>query len=101
MKNKPSQPDTGISTREARLHFSELLGRAEYAKERIKLTRHGKTVAYIVPPEDIEALQQQEEISYRQFAAKIDTAVEQMNNGQYLTDKAFEAEINCFMDDEP
>lgn len=46
-----------ISTAEAREHFSEIINRAIYAKERILLTRRGKEVAAIIPLEDLKLLE--------------------------------------------
>jgi prevent-host-death family protein len=45
-----------VTTVEARNNFSEVVNRAAYGKERILLTRRGKTIAAIVPAEDFRRL---------------------------------------------
>jgi len=50
-----------ISTAEARNHFSEVINRAAYGKERIVLTRRGKDIVGVVPVEDVELLQRLED----------------------------------------
>ena len=45
---------TKMTTVEARDHFSDLINRAAYGKERIILTRRGKALAAVVPVEDID-----------------------------------------------
>ena len=42
---------------EVREKFAEIAGRVQYAHERLALTRHGKTVGAIVPPEDAALLE--------------------------------------------
>lgn len=51
---------TGISIVKARTEFAELINRAAYGKERIILSRHGKSVAAIVPIESLKALEAME-----------------------------------------
>jgi len=41
----------------ARDHLSDLLGRAEYAKERVVIRKRRKRVAALVPIEDLELLE--------------------------------------------
>jgi len=36
---------------EAKLHFGDLLGRVAYGKERVTITRRGRPMAVLVPPE--------------------------------------------------
>ena len=50
-----------MSTSEARNHFSDLINRAAYGKERIRLTRRGKDIVGIVPVEDLELLRRLED----------------------------------------
>ena len=45
-----------FTTVSARNQLSEVINFAAYGKERIALTRRGKTVAYVVPVEDVEML---------------------------------------------
>ena len=49
------------STKEARGRLSEIINRAAFGKERIVLTRHGKSVAAVVPIEDLELLEKLED----------------------------------------
>lgn len=82
MQYNPLPDEEGVPTKEARLHFSELLGRAHHAKERIRLTKNGKTVAYLVPPEDVELLKERER---EQLLSEIYEGFQQIDNGDYLT----------------
>jgi len=50
------QVDETIRATEARAKLSELLNRVAYAGERIGLTRRGKTVAVLVPVDDLARL---------------------------------------------
>ncbi len=52
----------GISIVKARTEFAELINRAAYGKERIILSRHGKSVAAIVPMESLKALEALEKL---------------------------------------
>lgn len=47
-----------LSAREARNHFSEIIHRAAFGKERLVVTKHGKGVAAIIPIEDLQALEE-------------------------------------------
>ena len=46
---------------EIREKFAEITGRVQFAGERIAIQKHGKTVAALVPPSDLEALRALEE----------------------------------------
>lgn len=46
-----------MSTTDARQHFAELVNRSAYGKERVLLTHHGRTLAAVVPLEDLELLE--------------------------------------------
>lgn len=50
-----------MTTVEAREHFSDVVNRAAYGKERVLLLRHGKQVAAVVPVEDLVLLEQLED----------------------------------------
>lgn len=52
---------TKVSTAVARKQFSDVINRASYAKERVALTRYGRTLAAIVPAEDLEWLEAMED----------------------------------------
>jgi prevent-host-death family protein len=45
-----------VSVAEARRSLADLINRAHEGQERIVLTRRGKPVAVLVPPEDVELL---------------------------------------------
>jgi prevent-host-death family protein len=47
-----------IPVTQARDELAELVNRVAYGHERITLTRHGKAVAGLVPPEDLAWLEQ-------------------------------------------
>jgi prevent-host-death family protein len=49
---------TTVTTKDARNQLSELVNRAAYGKERIVLTRRGKSIAALVPLDDLLALEQ-------------------------------------------
>ncbi len=46
-----------ISVKEAREHFAELLNRAAYGGELVRIARHGKVVAGIVSTEDLQLIE--------------------------------------------
>ena len=49
-------PDA-LNVSEVREKFAEITGRVQFAGERIALRKHGKTVAVLVPPSDLETLE--------------------------------------------
>ncbi|MGH7813916.1 MAG: type II toxin-antitoxin system Phd/YefM family antitoxin [Candidatus Binataceae bacterium] len=57
MKAKKQPPSGAISTAAARNHFSDLINRVAYGKDRVVLTRRRRPLAAIVPIEDIELLE--------------------------------------------
>jgi len=48
---------SSITTASAREHFSEIINRSSYGKERIVLSRRGKDLAAIVPMEDLKLIE--------------------------------------------
>lgn len=52
----------GVSIAQARADFADLINRAAYGKERIVLSRHGKSVCAIVPMESLKALEALEKL---------------------------------------
>ena len=51
-----------LTTAEARADFADVINRVGYGKERIAIARRGsKVIAFIVPPEDVAALEAIEE----------------------------------------
>lgn len=51
-----TETEAGIGLELARSTLGELAIRAGYSGERIPLTRHGKPIAFIVGPKDVERL---------------------------------------------
>mgnify|MGYP005823044923 CR=1 FL=1 len=49
-----------VSTRELRSRLSDVLARAQYAGERIGVTRNGKLAAVVISVADLEALEEYE-----------------------------------------
>ena len=52
---------TTMTSVEARDHFSDLLNRTAYGKERIVVTRRGQELAAILPVEDLRLLEELED----------------------------------------
>ncbi len=52
---------TKISTLEARKNLASIINSAQYGKERIILTRHGKAVAGIISIDDLNLLEELED----------------------------------------
>lgn len=48
---------SSITTASAREHFSEIINRSSYGKERIVLSRRGKDLAAIIPMEDLKLIE--------------------------------------------
>jgi prevent-host-death family protein len=46
---------------EAREHFATIINQVAFGGERVRLTRHGKAVAAVVPIEDVEFLEDLED----------------------------------------
>ena len=46
-----------LSVSEVREKLSEVTGRVQFSGDRIVMQKHGKTVAVLVPPSDLEALE--------------------------------------------
>ena len=51
------KPMTRIPTSEARLQFAEVVNKVAFGGERIRLQRHGKDVAAVVPIEDLRLIE--------------------------------------------
>jgi prevent-host-death family protein len=52
---------SAVSVSEARQDFAELVNRAAYRGERLRVSRHGRVVAAIVPIEDLDLLERLED----------------------------------------
>ncbi len=65
-----------VPVTEARDEFAELVNRAAYAHDRVRLTRHGRVVAALISAEDLaffEALEADNELrAYRSAKAEDD-----------------------------
>jgi prevent-host-death family protein len=61
---------TTITTVEAREHFSDMLNRTAYGKERIVVTRRGRELAAILPVEDLRLLEELEDLGDLREAVK-------------------------------
>ena len=70
---------TTISAEKARNQFSDIIKRAQYAKERTVVTWHGKKVAAIISVEDLNLLQMVlERLEYRKDVADARAALEEI-----------------------
>lgn len=68
---------TKVSSREARVKFSEIINRARYARERTVITSSGKDVAAVVAMDDLRLLEAiLEEIEYREDVKAAESALE-------------------------
>lgn len=56
---------TAVPVGEARDHLSELLGEVERTHERVNITRHGRPIAVLLSPDDLESLEETIEILSR------------------------------------
>ena len=65
-----------VTTRELRAQLADVLGRAQYAGERIGITRNGKLAAVMISVADLEALEEweaaQDVAAYREAKARDD-----------------------------
>jgi prevent-host-death family protein len=59
-----------ISISDARGHLAELVEQGAYDKETVEITRRGKVLAVLVPPEDRELISRIEEEAERQSIAE-------------------------------
>lgn len=80
-----------ITTVNAREHFSELINRAAYGKERIIISRRGRGLMALVPLDDLRLLELAEDlIDVRD--AKI--ALKEYDNGQVVSLADVEQRLN-------
>ena len=80
-----------ITTVNAREHFSELINRAAYGKERIIISRRGRGLMALVPLDDLRLLELAEDlIDVRD--AKI--ALKEYDNGQVVSLADIEQRLN-------
>jgi prevent-host-death family protein len=56
-----------LNSTDARENLADVLNRVAYAKVRVRITRHGKEVAAVVPIEDLELIERlEDEIDIRE-----------------------------------
>lgn len=56
-----------LNSTDARQNLADVLNRVAYAKDRVRITRRGKTVAAVVPIEDLELIERlEDEIDIRE-----------------------------------
>ena len=82
---------TEYTTAEARNQFSEVINKAAYGKERVRLSRRGKVIAVVVPVEDIEVLEKLED---RLDARDVKAAIRQGETAGTISLDAFLDELN-------
>jgi prevent-host-death family protein len=70
-RKKMAAGQRAFTTAEARNAFSEVINSAACGKDRIALTRRGRTIAYVVPPDDVEALEAIEDRIDSEAARKV------------------------------
>jgi len=61
MSVKKKSAREAVSTVAARRHFSDLINRVAYGKDRIVLTRRDRPLAAVVPIEDVALLEEMED----------------------------------------
>ena len=74
-----------ITTADAKDQFIELVNRVAHGKERIILTRRGREIAAIIPMDDLELLQSNQ--NKKDLAAAIDALKEARESGTILPEQ--------------
>lgn len=70
---------TTLSAEQARNQFSDVVKRAQYAKESTVVTSYGKKVAAVIPIEDLKLLEMLlEKLEYRRDLEEARAALEEM-----------------------
>lgn len=79
---------------DARDRFSELIGEVERTHERIVVTRHGRPVAVVIAPDDLESLEETLDIlSDPRALAEIRESAEDIAAGRMVTIDEIRAEF--------
>lgn len=79
---------------DARDHFSELIGEVERTHERVTVTRHGKPVAVVLSPDDLESLEETLDILSQPGAlAEIQESWEDIAAGRLVSIEEVRAEF--------
>lgn len=61
-----------VTVSEARERLAELLGQVEHGSEQVTITKHGRTVAAIVPMEDLAFMESAEDAFWRRRLNEIE-----------------------------
>ena len=61
---------TSVTAKDLKDHPADVLGRVQYGKERVAVTRYGKEVAAVVPIEDARLLERLEDLIDAEDALK-------------------------------
>jgi prevent-host-death family protein len=86
-----SHEQSHVSVSEAREEFAELVNRAAYTGERIRIYRRGRPVAAIVPIEDAEYMERLED----EFDLKaVEEALADPENATHIPWEEVEAELD-------
>lgn len=80
-----------MTTVEARKHFSELINRTSYGKERVILSRRGKKLLALVPLEDLRLIELAEDLIDSRDA---ELAINEYKNGQVVPLEKIEQHLN-------
>jgi len=68
---------SSLNTSDARDNLADLLNRVAYAKDRVRITRHGRAIAAVVPIEDLEMIEKlEDEIDIREARKALDEAAD-------------------------
>jgi antitoxin YefM len=79
---------------DARDHFSELIGEVERTHERVTVTRHGRPVAVLLSPDDLESLEETLDILSQPGAlAEIQESAEDIAAGRVVSIEEIRAEF--------
>jgi antitoxin YefM len=81
---------------DARDHFSELIGEVERTHERVTVTRHGRPVAVLLSPDDLESLEETLDILSQPGAlVEIQESAEDIAAGRVVSIEEIRAEFGC------
>lgn len=85
---------TVVPVGDARDHFSELIGEVERTHERVTVTRHGRPVAVVLSPDDLESLEETLDILSQPGAlAEIHESARDIEAGRLVSIEEIQAEF--------
>ncbi len=85
---------SAIPVGDARDHFSELINEIERTHERVTVTRHGRPVAVVLSPDDLESLEETLDILSQPGAlAEIDDSAADIAAGRTMSMEDIRAEF--------